>query len=142
MAPADKPPAREPMTDEERWAVLDPWGQTDHLESVQAGDAELRLGDRVLLRPGVGADILDMALAGKVGVIQAIEQSIDDEYQIAVVLEELGVVVGAARIAPVEGGRPAGEPVVRRHGPAAASPPRCATARAGDGSPSRRGRRG
>jgi hypothetical protein len=88
MAPADKPPAREPMTDEERWAVLDPWGQTEHLESVQAGDVELRLGERVLLRPGSGADILDMALAGKVGVIEAIEQSFDDEYQIAVVLED------------------------------------------------------
>jgi hypothetical protein len=88
MAPAENPPARGPMTDEERWAVLDPWGQAEHLERVQAGDVELRLGDRVLLRPGSGADILDMALAGKVGVIQAIEQSFDDEYQIAVVLED------------------------------------------------------
>jgi hypothetical protein len=88
MAPADIPSAREPMTDEERWAVLDPWGQTEHLDSVQAGDTVLRLGDRVRLRPGAGADILDMALAGKIGVIQAIEQSFDDEYQVAVVLED------------------------------------------------------
>ena len=88
MASTDNPPARQPMTDEERWAVLDAWGQTDHLGSVQVGDAELSLGDRVRLKPGAGADILDMALAGKVGVIQAIEQSFDDEYQIAVVLED------------------------------------------------------
>jgi hypothetical protein len=88
MVPADNPPARPPITDEERWAVLDPWGQTDHLDSVAVGNTELRLGDRVLLKPSPGADILDLALAGKVGVIQAIEQSFDDEYQLAVVLED------------------------------------------------------
>ena len=88
MGSTDNPPARQPMTDEERWAVLDPWGQTNHLDSVALGDEELRLGDRVRLKPGAGADILDMALAGKVGVIQAIEQSFDDEYQVAVVLED------------------------------------------------------
>jgi hypothetical protein len=88
MAPADNPPGRQPMTDEERWAVIDPWGQTDHLESIQVGDTELRLGDRVRLNPGAGADILDMALAGKVGIVEAIEQSFDDEFQIAVVLED------------------------------------------------------
>jgi hypothetical protein len=48
----------------------------------------LRVGDRVRLWPRKTADILDMALVGKVAVIEAIEQDLEDRIQLAVVLDE------------------------------------------------------
>ena len=49
---------------------------------------DLRVGDRVLLSPQKKADIMDMALAGKVAVIEAIEQDFEDQIQLAVVLDD------------------------------------------------------
>jgi hypothetical protein len=49
---------------------------------------DLRVGDRVLLSPQKKADIMDMALAGKVAVIEAIEQDFEDHIQLAVVLDD------------------------------------------------------
>jgi predicted ABC-class ATPase len=57
-------------------------------ESVRIGGIELRVGDRVLLCPTKKADIMDMALAGKVAVIEAIEQDFEDHIQLAVVLDD------------------------------------------------------
>jgi len=34
----------------------------------------VKLGDRVRLRPRAGGDIFDLALAGKIAIIEAIEQ--------------------------------------------------------------------
>jgi hypothetical protein len=47
-----------------------------------------RAGDRVTLRPKRRADIFDIALAGKVGTIEAVEQDFDGQVQLAVVLED------------------------------------------------------
>lgn len=66
----------------------DPWGQTARLETITLGSTELRVGDRVRLRPRGSADILDMALAGKTAVVEAIEQDYDDQVQLAVVLDD------------------------------------------------------
>ena len=57
-------------------------------ESVCVFGIELRVGDRVRINPKKKADILDMALAGKIAVIEAIEQDFEDNVQLAVVLDD------------------------------------------------------
>ncbi len=49
---------------------------------------DLRVGDRVRICPRKQADIMDMALAGKVAVIEAIEQDFEDKIQLALVLDD------------------------------------------------------
>lgn len=66
---------------------FDLWGQTKPLEVVELPTGSLRLGDRVRLKPAGRADIFDMTLAGMVGVVESIEQDMDDLVQLAVVLE-------------------------------------------------------
>jgi hypothetical protein len=58
------------------------------VESVRILGVDLRVGDRVLLCPRKKADIIDMALAGKVAVIEALEQDFEDQIQLAVVLDD------------------------------------------------------
>jgi hypothetical protein len=57
-------------------------------ESVRVLGIELRVGHRVRLCPQKKADIMDMALVGKVAVIEAIEQDFEDQIQFAVVLDD------------------------------------------------------
>lgn len=57
-------------------------------ESVRVFGVELRVGDRVRLWPQKKADIMDMAMTGKIAVIEAIEQDFEDQVQLAVVLDE------------------------------------------------------
>ena len=57
-------------------------------ESVVSGGVEFKRGNRVLLRPRPGGDIMDMALAGKTGVIEAIEQNYEGDFQLAIVLDD------------------------------------------------------
>ena len=57
-------------------------------ESVHVFGVELRTGDRVRLWPQKKADIMDMALSGKVAVIEAIMQDFEDQVQFAVVLDD------------------------------------------------------
>jgi hypothetical protein len=49
---------------------------------------EFRAGEKVTLRPRRRADIFDIALAGKVGVIEAVEHDFDGRVQLAVVLDD------------------------------------------------------
>jgi hypothetical protein len=58
------------------------------LHAVTVFSVPLRVGDRVRLRPQKSADIMDLALAGKVAIIEAIERDFEDEIHIAVVLED------------------------------------------------------
>jgi hypothetical protein len=67
---------------------LDPFAERPALESVHVFGAELHRGDRVRLWPQKKADILDMAMAGRVAIIEAIEQDLEDNVQLAVVLED------------------------------------------------------
>jgi hypothetical protein len=67
---------------------LDPFGETTHMTSVMVGEHELRLGDRVTIRPHRRADIMDLALAGRTAVVEAIEQDFDDEVHVAVVVDD------------------------------------------------------
>jgi hypothetical protein len=57
-------------------------------ECVRVFGVELRVGDRVRLCPTKKADIMDMALAGKIAVIEAIEQDFEDRIQLAVVVDD------------------------------------------------------
>ncbi len=49
---------------------------------------ELKKGDRVLLHPGKRADIFDTLLAGKVAIIEAVEQDFEGNLHFAVVIED------------------------------------------------------
>jgi len=69
------------------------------LESVVVEGVELRKGSRVLLWPHSGGDIMDLALAGKVALIEGIEQDYEERIYIAVTLEDdPGRDLGDARI--------------------------------------------
>ncbi len=57
-------------------------------ESVTVFGVSLRVGDRVRIWPQKTADVMDMALKGKVAVIEAIEQDFEDQVQFAVVLDD------------------------------------------------------
>ncbi len=58
------------------------------LESVWVCGIELRVGDRVRIQPSKSADIIDLALIGKLAIIEAIEQDFEDRIQMAVVLDD------------------------------------------------------
>src|SRR5579862_102245 len=58
------------------------------VEVVRIFGVEVRRGDRVRLWPQNVADILDMALAGKIAIIEAIERDYDDKIHLAVVVED------------------------------------------------------
>ena len=67
-----------------------PWEESENtrLESVTVFGVELRTGDRVRLWPQKSADIMDMALKGKVAILEAIESDFDNQIHLAVVLED------------------------------------------------------
>ncbi len=58
------------------------------LQSLIVEGVELRKGSRVMLWPRPGGDIMDLALAGKVAFIEAIEQDYEDRIYLAVTLED------------------------------------------------------
>jgi hypothetical protein len=73
--------------------ITDAWSAWDTLEgappaSVSVGGIELKKGDRVRLRPRKRADIFDTLLAGKIAVIEAVEEDFERNIQFAVVLED------------------------------------------------------
>jgi hypothetical protein len=52
----------------------------------------------VRLRPGLGGDILDLALKGKTATIESIEQDYEDQFHVAVTLDaDPGQDLGRAR---------------------------------------------
>jgi hypothetical protein len=72
-------------------AVIDPWNPFEEhppLQSVRVFGVEVRCGDRVRLWPARKADILDIAMNGKVAMVEAIEQDLEGKIQFAVVLED------------------------------------------------------
>lgn len=62
--------------------------ETPPIESVRAFGIELRKGSRVRLWPQGTADIFDVALAGRIAMIEAIEQDFEERVHLAVVLED------------------------------------------------------
>jgi hypothetical protein len=70
---------------------IDPWSPFEEKLSplsVLVRGIELRAGDRVRLRPRKRADILDSIMDGSIAIIEAIEQDLENNFQLAVVLED------------------------------------------------------
>jgi hypothetical protein len=67
------------------WRLLE---EKTPLEHVRVFEVDLRPGDYVRLRPQGGGDILDIALAGRIATIEAIEQDYEDRIHLAVVLDD------------------------------------------------------
>jgi hypothetical protein len=68
------------------------------VESVLVFGIDLKRGDRVRLWPKKSADIMDIALAGQVAEIEAIEVDYDDHIHLAVILDnDPGRDLGAMR---------------------------------------------
>lgn len=67
------------------WQLLEDKPAIDH---VIVDGVEFRIGDRVRLRPRSGGDIMDVALAGKIAVIESIEQDYEGKVQLAIVLDD------------------------------------------------------
>lgn len=57
-------------------------------DSVTIFGIVVKPGDRVRLWPQKNADIMDMALKGKVALVEGIERDFDDRVHLAVVLED------------------------------------------------------
>ena len=58
------------------------------LRSVNVGGVEVEKGNRVLLWPSSGGDIMDIVLKGKAAFVESIEQDYEDRVYIAVTLED------------------------------------------------------
>jgi hypothetical protein len=67
------------------WQLLE---DKPSLESVDVRGVEIKRNDRVRLRPKPGADMMDLALAGKIAIVESIEQDYEGQIQIAVVIED------------------------------------------------------
>lgn len=66
------------------WQLLEDKNPVDHL--LIAG-VEVRAGDRVRLKPRQGGDVMDLALAGQIATIEAIEQDYEGRQHICVVVD-------------------------------------------------------
>ena len=58
------------------------------ISSVVVKGVELKAGDRVRIRPKNRADAIDMILAGKTAIVEAVEQDAENRIHLAVVLED------------------------------------------------------
>ena len=67
------------------WQLLEDKTLLDH---VMVGGLALKQGDRVRLKPRGRADVFDLALAGKIAVVEAIEQDYEGQAHLAVVVED------------------------------------------------------
>jgi hydrogenase maturation protease len=67
------------------WQLLEDKTTVDRLT---IDGVEVRVGDRVRLRPRKGGDVLDIALAGQIAVIESIEQDYEGKSHVCVVLED------------------------------------------------------
>ena len=59
-------------------------------QSFQLDGVSVRAGDRVRVRPKpkTGADIMDIALAGKIAIVESIEQDAEDHLHLALIMED------------------------------------------------------
>ena len=64
---------------------FNPAGQ---IESAKVHGIELKKGDRVRIRPKKRADVMDMALNGKIAIIEAVEQDVEEQIHFALILED------------------------------------------------------
>jgi hypothetical protein len=88
VAPEPEPETEAAASPELAVKDWNPWEERPPIQSVRILGVELKLGDRVRLHPQKNADIMDIALTGRVAVIEAIEQDLEDHIQLAVVLDD------------------------------------------------------
>jgi hydrogenase maturation protease len=67
------------------WQLLEDKTLVDRLI---VGGAEIKAGDRVRLRPRKGGDVLDIALAGQIALVESIEQDYEGKKHVCVVLDD------------------------------------------------------
>jgi hypothetical protein len=67
------------------WNLLE---DKTELDFVRVDGVDLRVGDRVRLRPRGGGDIFDLALAGKTATIESIEQDYENRIHLAMVVDD------------------------------------------------------
>jgi len=67
------------------WQLLEDKATVDR---VLIDGVEVKVGDRVRLRPRQGGDVLDIALAGQTAIIESIEQDYEGKNHVCVVLED------------------------------------------------------
>jgi len=67
------------------WQLLE---EKQPLDQILVNGTMLKCGDRVVLRPRGRSDIMDLALTGKIAVIEAIEQDYEGQAHVAVVVED------------------------------------------------------
>ena len=67
------------------WNLLEDKAAVNHLE---IGGVTVKVGDRVLLNPKEGGDILDIALRGQIATIESIEEDYEGARHVCVVLED------------------------------------------------------
>jgi hydrogenase maturation protease len=60
----------------------------ESLPRVIVDGIEICAGSRVRLHPRPGGDILDLALAGKIAIVESIQQDFENTVHIAVTVEE------------------------------------------------------
>jgi hydrogenase maturation protease len=58
------------------------------LEQVEIAGTPVRRGDRVWLRPRVGGDVFDLALAGKSATVESLEQDYEGNVHVCVVVDD------------------------------------------------------
>ena len=58
------------------------------VEEVVIGGVPAKVGDRIRLRPRKGGDIFDLALAGQVATIEALEQDYEGKVHVCVVVDD------------------------------------------------------
>jgi hydrogenase maturation protease len=66
------------------WQILEDKSALDH---VEIAGVDVRTGSYVRLRPRAGGDIMDIALAGQIALVEAIEQDYEGKNHVCVVLE-------------------------------------------------------
>lgn len=67
-----------------RWEELERPGPA----AIEVDGTELRAGSRVRLRPRPGADVFDLALAGRTAIVESVEQDLEDHVVLAITVED------------------------------------------------------
>jgi hydrogenase maturation protease len=67
------------------WQILE---DKPTLDSVEIQGAVVRRGERVRLRPRAGGDVFDLALAGKIAMIESIEQDYEGKLHVCIVVDD------------------------------------------------------
>jgi len=70
---------------EREWQLLEDKTTVDQL---MIDGVEVHVGDRVRLRPRQGGDVLDIALAGQIALVESLEQDYEGKSHVCVVLDE------------------------------------------------------